>query len=178
MKKDEELVRKGKATNAVKHLYGQGALAICAAIDALEPIPVAEDAVSRDKVFRAISDMPMHKVLLFEKGQATGQKILAVYLDRLKVFDVITEVPSLPVPGRSEEEIRGAIQRLDKTLAEKFTFEPKPGCSPQSNLPTRWHQTKHMYKYLREGLKAVVKETNLWDFLFQPPDKKGGTGGK
>lgn len=121
MTKDKELITKERATNTVKHLFGQGCLAVCKAIDALEPIAEA----------------------------------------------------------RSEEEIRGAIERLDKTLVEKFTFEPKYGDSPQSNLPTIWHQNKHMYEYLREGLRAVLKETNLWDFLFSAPDpadKEGGTG--
>lgn len=51
---DQDLITKDQATNLVKHVYGQGCLAICKAIDALEPAAECQDPVSRKKALKAL----------------------------------------------------------------------------------------------------------------------------
>ena len=148
--KDREKVEKVGAINAVKHLFGQGAMVVCAAIDALEPEPVCQDAVSRDVIWRAYCnyfgvDLPS------EDG-------FAQVIKRLPSACTERSERGLPAPGRSEEEIRAAIRWFHSMLADSSALWGVSACVDL----IRWMQG----------------EENGWSKLFSAPDpadKEGGT---
>lgn len=63
--RDKELIEKVGATNTVKHLFGQGAMAVCAAINTLEPVKnpdrSEEEIIRKIKAFLSYAYWPDDK---------------------------------------------------------------------------------------------------------------------
>lgn len=158
--RDKGLIEKERATNTVKHLFGQGAMAICGAINALKPIAECQDAVSREDVKQI-----REKCVRYIEEITHSAKSITQLLDALIEFSS----PVLPAPGRSEEEIRRAIGWFHSMLADSSALWRVSACVDL----IRWMQG----------------EENGWSKLFSAPDpadntsrnevrEEGGTGEK